>query len=73
MNDGFREEACGAVNGAGTTEGEHGEELLAETGESVEMGTVDFGICSDLGVVGDVAVGELAAYNVGVFGELRVG
>lgn len=34
---------------------------------------VDFGGAGDLGVVGDVAVGEFAAYYVGVLGEGCVG
>lgn len=46
---------------------------MTETGEGVEFRVVDGRIGGDLGVVGYVAVGELAAYDVGVLGEGCVG
>lgn len=39
---------------------------MAETGKGVEFGVVDGRVGADLGVVGYVAVGELAADDVGV-------
>ena len=67
MNYGFGKEASRPVDGTCTAEREHGKQLLAQTSEGVEFGMVDLRACADLGVVGDIAVRELAAYDIWVF------
>lgn len=73
MHHGLGEESSTPVNRAGAPEGEDGEKLLPEPGEGVEVAVVDRWVRADLCVVRDVAVRELAAYNVGVGGEGGVG
>lgn len=73
MHHGLGEEPSTPVNRAGAPQSEDGEKLLPEPGEGVEVAVVDRRVRADLGVVRDVAVGELAADDVGVGGEGGVG
>jgi hypothetical protein len=60
----FGEESSRTIDCARTAEGDDREELLAKASEGVEFGMVDLGIGTDLGVVGDIAMRELAAYDI---------
>jgi hypothetical protein len=62
----FGKEPSRTINCACAAERDDREELLAKTSEGMEFGMVDFGICTDLGMVGDIAMRELAAYDIWV-------
>jgi hypothetical protein len=64
-------EASAAVNGAHAADGHDGQQLLAQAREGGELGVVYRGVRRDLGVDRHVGVGQLAAHDVGVFGQRR--
>lgn len=72
-HDNSREAARQAVDGCYATYGQHGEQVLAQPGEDVEVLVVDIWRGGDEGLVVDDAVRELGADDVGVGGELFEG
>lgn len=64
------ENACQAIDGADTANSQHREQVLAESGEDVEVIVVDVWRASNQRVVVDGTVRQLAADDVWMLGQL---